>query len=176
MTIVLVTPARLGSRTGNSITAVRWASVLRNLGHAVSITHEYRGEPADVMIALNAFKSAASIQRFNDQHPDRPLVVALTGTDLYRFMDSHPEETLRSVDAADRLVVLNDLAHNALPPAQRHKVYLINESAEPLPGEWNPVVRHFDICVIGHLRPEKDPLRTAFAARDLPLSQAQTHL
>ena len=170
MTIALVTPASLGSRTGNSITAVRWASVLRNLGHAVSITHEYRGEPADVVIALNAYRSAVSIQRFSDQHPERPLVVALTGTDLYQFMDSHREETLRSVEAADRLVVLSNLAHNALPSAQRHKVFLIYESAEPIPGGRHPVMRYFDICVIGHLRPEKDPLRTALAARDLPVS------
>ncbi len=170
MTIALVTPARLGSLTGNSITAVRWASILRNLGHAVSITHEYKGEPADFLIALNAYRSAASIQRFSDQHSDRPLVVALTGTDLYRFMDSHREETLHSVEAADRLVVFSDLAHNALPPAQRHKVFLIYESAEPLPDGRHPVLRYFDICVIGHLRPEKDPLRTALAARGLPVS------
>ena len=31
-------------------------------------------------------------------------------------------------------------------------------------------MRYFDICVIGHLRPEKDPLRTALAARNLPIS------
>ncbi len=170
MKIALVTPAHLGSQTGNSITAVRWASILRNLGHTVSVMNNYSTEPADVMIALNAYRSRVSILRFSDTHPDKPLVVALTGTDLYRFMDSHREETLRSVEAADRLVVLSNLAFTALPLDQQHKAYLIYESAEPLPNGRNPVLRYFDICVIGHLRPEKDPLRTALASRNLPNS------
>jgi len=170
MKIVLVTPANLGKRTGNSITAVRWASILRGLGHEVLILNEYKGEPADVMIALNAYRSALSILNYKKKNPDQPLVVALTGTDLYRFMDSHREVTMSSVEAADHLVVLNNLAHTVLPSAQRHKAYLIYESAKPLPGGRHPLQRHFDICVIGHLRHEKDPLRTALAVRDLPVS------
>ena len=79
MKVVLVTPARLGSRTGNSITAVRWASIIRNLGHKVSITQEYQEETADIMIALNAYRAAPSIRRFRRQYPAKPLVVALTG-------------------------------------------------------------------------------------------------
>lgn len=170
MKIALVTPANLGKQTGNSITAVRWASIFDNLGHGVEIMNEYIDEQADLMIALNAYRSRVSILRFAEKHPDKPLVVTLTGTDLYRFMDSHREEVLRAIEAADRLVVLSALAINTLPSEQRHKAFLIYESAKPLPNGRHPIRRYFDICVIGHLRPEKDPLLAAVAARDLPES------
>jgi putative glycosyltransferase (TIGR04348 family) len=170
MKVALITPARLGSRSGNSITAVRWASILRHLGYEILLSDEFNGQSADMMIALNAYRTAGSIQRFRRRYPERSLVVALTGTDLYRFLNSHPERTMGSIEAADHLVVLNNLAHNVLSPDQRHKCFLILESAAPLPNGRRPSVRNFDVCVIGHLRPEKDPLRTAQAARLLPAS------
>lgn len=168
MNIRLITPARLGKKAGNSVTAIRWASILRELGHEVVIAHEYREEPADIAIALNAYRSADAIEAFRQRHPDRPLVVALTGTDLYRFKHSHAHVTERSMELADRLVVLNHLAHKAVPESEHQKLFLIYESARPLPGPRKPSVRSFDVCVIGHLRDEKDPLRTAHAVRDLP--------
>jgi len=168
MNIRLITPARLGKTAGNSVTAVRWAGILRELGHEVTIAHEYQGEPADVAIALNAYRSADAIEAFRRRHSDRPLVVALTGTDLYRFRHSHPRVTERSMELADRLLVLNRLAHKAVPQSEHHKLFLIYESARPLPGPRNPSVRNFYVCVIGHLRDEKDPLRTAHAVRDVP--------
>ena len=170
MKVALITPARLGSRSGNSMTAVRWASILRHLGCKISLSHEFNGESVDIMIALNAYRTANSIQKFRQQYPERPLVVALTGTDLYRFLNSHPEQTRGSIEAADRLVVLNNLAHNVLSPDQRRKCFVILESAAPLPNGRRLLIRNFDVCVIGHLRPEKDPLRTAQAARRLPAS------
>lgn len=168
MNIRLITPAKLGKRAGNSVTAVRWASILRELGHETVMAHEYRGESTEVLIALNAYRSAQAIEAFRHRHSDRPLIVALTGTDLYRFARSHPVATLRSIELADRLLVLNHLAHNALPESVHAKLFLIYESARPLPRERRPSVRNFDVCVIGHLRDEKDPLRTALAVRDLP--------
>lgn len=150
------------------MTAVRWASILRELGHEVVIAHEYRDESPEILIALNAYRSARAIEAFRQRHPDRPLVVALTGTDLYRFAHSHPDITLRSIDLADRLLVLNHLAHKAVPESAKTKLFLIYESARPLPGGRRPLVRYFDVCVIGHLRDEKDPLRTALAVQDLP--------
>ena len=167
MNVRLITPAHLGGRAGNEVTAVRWASILRELGHETVIAHEYQGESADILIALNAYRSAGSVEDFRQRHSDRPLIVALTGTDLYRFVRSHPDVTLRSIELADRLLVLNHLAHKAVPESAQAKLFLIYESARPLPGERRPSVRHFDVCVIGHLRDEKDPLRTALAVRDL---------
>src|SRR5689334_8614872 len=83
MKIRLVTPAPRGSRAGNRITARRWATLLRSLGHEVKVESEYRGGAADVLIALHARKSHASVLRYRATHPEGKLVVALTGTDLY---------------------------------------------------------------------------------------------
>jgi len=170
MNVALVTPAHLGKRTGNSITADRWLGILRELGHNVIIKHEYIDENIDVLIALNAYRSKESILKYRIKYPKQPLIVALTGTDLYRFIESDTAETMKSITSADRLVVLNNLSHKVLPKNQWHKTYLIYESAKPLPKDRQPLKRYFDICVIGHLRPEKNPMITAKAVRNLPLS------
>jgi len=76
--------------------------------------------------------------------------------------------------AADALVCLHDLVGEALPPDLREKLHVVHQSARPLGRPRRPAVRWFDVCVIGHLREEKDPLRTAAAARHLPpASQAR---
>ena len=121
-----------------------------------------------MMVALHAWRSAPSIERFHQRFPGRPLVVALTGTDIYRYQHSHPAETLRSMEMADALVCLHDLAHKAVPKEFRKKLHVIHQSASPLSRSRSPSARTFDVCVTGHLREEKDPLRTACAARTLP--------
>ena len=152
------------------MTATRWARILRSLGHRVRIAVEYEDDPADLMVALHAWRSARSIERFRARYPDRPLVVALTGTDIYSFIHSHTEETLRSLDLADVLVGLHELVAAAIPERYHDKLKIIYQSVSPL-GERRPPLRHwFEILVIGHLREEKDPLRTAEAARLLPES------
>lgn len=165
--IHLITPAPSRARGGNWTTAARWAAMLRRLGHRVAVTRDYHGEPADLMIALHAWRSADSIERFANQHPDRPLVVVLTGTDAYRFIHSQPAPTLRSIEVADLLVGLHDLIDETVPDEYRGKLRVIHQSAPPgLPRQ--PARRDFRVCVAGHLREEKDPLRPALAVRDLP--------
>lgn len=167
MNISLVTPAPRGSLAGNRATANRWAAILRRLGHRVMVTTDYQGEPADLMVALHAWRSAESIARFNDIFPDRPLVVVLTGTDAYRFIHSHREVTMASIEAADYLVGLHSLVGNVLPKRLRGKLSVIVQSARPLQNR-QPAQRSFRVCFAGHLREEKDPLRPALAVRDLP--------
>ena len=84
MKIRIVTPAPPGSRHGNRNTALRWAAHLRALGHRVGVDTEWRGAGADALIALHARRSHASIAAWKNAHPGRALVLALTGTDLYR--------------------------------------------------------------------------------------------
>ena len=67
MNIGMVTPAPARSRTGNRITALRWAGILRELGHRVHIKQAYGGQPCDLMIALHAHRSFRSIRRFAHQ-------------------------------------------------------------------------------------------------------------
>ena len=167
MRIHLITPSPSRARGGNWATAARWARILRDLGHRVRVTRDYHGEPADLMVALHAWRSAEAIDRFANESPSRPLVVALTGTDVYRFLHSHPGPTLRSLERARVLVGLHDLVDQALPAEFRTKVRTIRQSAPPgLPHR--PATRSFRVCVAGHLREEKDPLQPAYAVRDLP--------
>ncbi|MGB5736815.1 MAG: selenoneine biosynthesis selenosugar synthase SenB [Thiohalocapsa sp.] len=166
--ISLITPAKKQSRAGNRTTAVRWARILRSLGHQVRVAVDYEGEQADLMVALHAWRSAASIRAFREKYPQAPLVVALTGTDIYRFLRTDPDLTLRSLALADVLVCLHDLVHQTIPERFAHKLQVIYQSAEPLSRPREPSRRFFDVCVIGHLREEKDPLRAALAVRDLP--------
>jgi hypothetical protein len=49
MKVSLITPARKHSRTGNRTTAVRWARILRGLGHRVQVATEYDETPADLI-------------------------------------------------------------------------------------------------------------------------------
>jgi Glycosyltransferase len=170
MKISLITPAYKQSRAGNRTTAVRWARLLRRLGHCVRIAVHYVDEDADLMIALHAWRSAASIERFHARFPERPLIVALGGTDIYRFIHSDPKLTLKSLELADILVGLHERVHEALPTPLHPKLRVIYQSAQPLPRRLTPSTRYFDVCVIGHLREEKDPLRAALAARQLPLT------
>ncbi len=168
MRILIITPAPPRSRAGNRATAVRWGNILQKLGHQVSLSVEYDDQPCDALIGLHAWRSAEAIQQFHKDHPSKPLIVALTGTDLYRFITSHPEPTLHSIKLADRLVVLHSLAYKVLPEDSHEKLRVIHQSAQPLPYMRKPLTRYFDVCVAGHLRDEKDPMRAALAARELP--------
>ncbi len=173
MKILLITPALANSRTGNRVTALRWKNILTELGHKVTVKASndditQTGKKNDAMLALHAWRSAASIDSFNQQYPQKPLIVALTGTDIYKYIHSHPKPTLRSIEQADALITLHDLAHLAIPKLARKKVNIIYQSADLIKRKLNKNKRFFDVCVIGHLREEKDPLRTAYAVRRLP--------
>lgn len=168
MHIIIITPAKLKSLSGNRATAQRWANFLQQLGHKVTISVKWDESPCDLMIALHAWRSADAIAHYKKIYPSQPLIVAMTGTDLYRFIHSHPEPTLASIKAADELVVLHEKAYLALPEEAWCKVNVIYQSAIPLPFDIKRSKRTFDICVVGHLREEKDALRTAYAVRDLP--------
>lgn len=166
--IELVTPTQR-SRKGNWVTADRWAKIFRRLGHRVSIRQVFSGGDCDLLIALHASKSFASIERYHHQRPDLPLVVALTGTDLYRDIHQH-EQTHWALAWADLLILLQPEGEAELPPELREKIRVIRQSATATTASVETTKRWFGVCVLGHLRPVKDPFRTAAAARLLPKS------
>ncbi len=120
------------------------------------------------MLALHAWRSADAIATFRDRQPERPLVVALTGTDIYRFQMSHPETTLASMAHADALIGLHHRVRNDIPADFHDRLHTVVQSATPPRGRLPPLRRRFEICIAGHLRDEKDPLRAAWAVRDVP--------
>lgn len=129
---------------------------------------EYEGEPAQMMIALHAWHSRDAIERYHTLYPQRPLAVALTGTDINHYLHVEPEPVLQSLRSADALICFHDRVHELIPAGVRKKLHVIYQSAQPLPAAPSPSKRYFEICVIGHLREVKDPLRPAMAVRDLP--------
>jgi putative glycosyltransferase (TIGR04348 family) len=149
---------------------MRWARILRQLGHRVHIAHRYDGAAADLIIALHAWRSADSIRRFRDLYPDRPMIVGLSGTDIYDYIDRDPGPVLHSLACADRLVALQELARKRVPRRFRDKVRIVHQSAAPLRRGRIGHTGSFDVAVIGHLREVKDPFRAAEAARRLPAS------
>ncbi len=163
-TVVIVTPALAAANNGNWQTAHRWAGFLA--GHyRVRLTDAWDGGDEDLMIALHARRSAGSVAAWRAAAPRRPLVLVLTGTDLYRDLQ-HDASAQRSVAQADRLVVLNQIGLAELPPAWRAKGAVCLQSS-PARQARTKTVRHLRALMVGHLREEKSP-RTYFdAARQL---------
>lgn len=163
----IVCPAPRGTLYGNRISALRWARILRQLGHRVAIETGYAGAPCDLLVALHAKRSAPAVFEFHRRYPDRFVIVALTGTDLYRDIH-HSVAARNALDIATRLVVLQPLASDELAPGLRDKVRVIYQSVDRTPAAPLRSDRVFQVCVAGHLRTVKDPFRAAMAVRRLP--------
>ncbi|MEO8021471.1 selenoneine biosynthesis selenosugar synthase SenB [Polaromonas sp.] len=172
-TVVLVSPALRDANNGNWHTARRWAQCLS--GHArTALLLQWPPSPhptdSDAMVALHARRSALSIENWARQCPGKPLIVVLTGTDLYR--DIHENAPSRqSLALATHLVVLQEDGLQALPAALRNKTRVIYQSARPLKPAFKPV-RHLRAVMVGHLRDEKDPLTFMRAAARLAAESA----
>jgi hypothetical protein len=176
MKIGIITPAPARSRYGNRVTALRWARILKDLGHRVTVSQVYEGGACDLLIALHARRSHPSISRFHTERPDAPIIVALTGTDLYCDLQKS-RRAQESLEIATRLVTLQPMAIDELPPHIRCKARVIYQSVKAShqaigrqSSDISRSRRSFDVCVIGHLRKVKDPFRAAMAARLLPPS------
>lgn len=173
MRIFLVTPAAPGSQHGNRVTALRWARILRGLGHRVAVRQSFEGhERCDMLLALHAKRSAADIARFRKLRADSPVLLALTGTDLYRDID-HSQSARRSLEIADRLILLQPHGMSRLEERLHGKCHVIYQSVSPpasalTAAAASPRANVFDVLVVGHLRVVKDPFRAAMAARKLP--------
>jgi len=169
MRIYLACPAPAGSRRGNRVTALRWARLLRGLGHRVTIGEHWAGAACDLMVALHARKSHPSMAAYRAAHPRRPLILCLTGTDLYHDLDTSAAAR-QSLEWADRVIVLHAKAAEDLPAALRDKVCVVRQSLPAPRRRPKKNERVFNVSVLGHLRDEKDPLRAALALRYVPAS------
>ena len=163
--IAIVTPARAGTRNGNRHTAQRWAAHLRAAGHRVSVGTAWDGRPCDLLLALHAHRSHPSIVAYRKRFPSAPLVVALTGTDLYRDLPAS-RKAQQSLAFADLIVTLQSEAGKELERKFRAKVRVVYQSSDASVRQAAPKDR-FRVAVVGHLREEKDPFRAALALSHL---------
>lgn len=150
---------------------MRWQNFLEELGYAVVITESWSGADSAMLIALHAYRSHSSMMEFHKNHPDKPIVLVLTGTDLYRDMAVHAE-VVHSMEIADKLIVLQSAALESIPLHLRNKAQVIYQSVSV---DMAPSIASsdFQITVIGHLREEKDPF---CIVRSLPFIPADSKI
>ena len=171
--VVIVSPALREDNNGNWQTAQRWKRLLQP-AYQVRIVQHWPDGPlsnADaVMLALHARKSAPSVVGWAQDHPGRGLAVVLTGTDLYKdiLTDASAQASL---ELAQRLVVLQECAPEALPAALRPRTQVIFQSTstrKALPK----TSRSLRAVMVGHLREEKSPQTLMDAAHALAPNEA----
>ena len=164
--IVIVSPALSDANNGNWQTAKRWAALL-NSHYRTRIVKAWPDDLAmsdDILLALHARRSAASVAAWQAQRGSSQLVVVLTGTDLYR--DIHTDTYAKqSLDSAARLIVLQPLGIKELPRQHQAKTRVVLQSTTSrviLPK----TAKRLHAVMVGHLRDEKSP-QTLFAAAEL---------
>ncbi len=188
--VVIAAPIRPTAGSGNDVTANRWAALLQAADHEVALLaideqsdeigdyHATRLRSADVLVALHARRSAPVVGWWRRHHPDRRLIVGLSGTDLYQDMPGNAA-AMASTEAADGLIVLQRAALARVErfrPGWGAKTTVIHQSvARPRPTR-RPAAGELRVVVLAHLRDIKDPLLTARAARRMsPDSRVSVH-
>jgi putative glycosyltransferase (TIGR04348 family) len=168
----IATPYAASANNGNWRTAARWVRLLRDHFRVIVQGPDDTDDTGRAMatreclIALHARRSHTVIRSWREARPADPLIVVLTGTDLYRdFPDS--AEARDSLRIADRLIVLQENAVEYLPPEHRSKARVVYQSSRSLLPAAKSDGR-LNCVLVAHLRPEKDPLTAIAAWRYLP--------
>jgi putative glycosyltransferase (TIGR04348 family) len=161
--IVIASPALAQQNNGNWQTASRWAGFLAET-YTVDIVPQWQAGDAipDLLIALHARRSAPSLAAFADT--GRLSILVLTGTDLYRDIATDAGAA-RSLELGSALVLLQPAGIDYLPAHVHAKTRVIYQSADAMPPAAG---RTQAICMLGHLRDEKDPLTFMRAAGMVP--------
>jgi putative glycosyltransferase (TIGR04348 family) len=173
--VLIVSPALANANNGNWQTAWRWSRLLA--GHyRTQIVRDWQpGQhpEAVAMLALHARRSAASITAWGTTFPGYGLGVVLTGTDLYRDIQTDASAQ-HSLALAQQLVVLQDRGPQALPAAYRSKTRVIFQSTTARRPQFK-TSRHLRAVMVGHLREEKSP-QTLWEAVRLLNQRADIHI
>lgn len=171
--VLIFTPMPLASGKGNAVSALRIARLLGETGVPAAATDSPDVSDAGVLVVLNAWRSAPVALDFKSRHPAGPLVVVLTGTDIFPEFPSHPE-VVAVLRAADAIVAWHEESAAQLPERFRVKTRTIFKSAPDMPDApaepraWPEPPWPAEVLVAGHLRELKDPFRAAEAVRLLP--------
>jgi putative glycosyltransferase (TIGR04348 family) len=166
--LCIVTPALADANNGNWQTAQRWARMLS--GHyRVRLAKQWTGDQpgdgdTDLLLALHARRSAGSVAAWCKARPAQPVVLTLTGTDLYRDINVDADAQ-RSLALAHLVIVLQEQGPSALPVSVRDKCRVVFQSSVRRQS-LSKTSRHLRALMVGHLRDEKWP-QTLFAAARL---------
>jgi putative glycosyltransferase (TIGR04348 family) len=158
--ICIISPALAAANNGNWQTAKRWQQML-SYDYHVEIMLQWDGKQYDAMLALHARRSADSIAQWSAKFPHKLIVLALTGTDLYRdiTVDALAQQSLK---LAHHLVVLQDMGPKSLSAEFQSKCQVIFQST-PRRQSAQKTTQKLRALMVGHLRSEKSP-ETYFAA------------
>ena len=174
-TVLIASPYAADASRGNSVSARRIQGILAELDYRPEHVEGVAGveREGSLMIALHARKSAPAIRAYRASFPNRPLIVLLTGSDLYvdLFEEGEFRElTLESMRQADRLVVCQERSLDDIPRDYRDKSRVVTKSVDMTLPKWEFTVDQdpFRVIIASHLRPVKDPLLIAKAAEQLP--------
>jgi putative glycosyltransferase (TIGR04348 family) len=176
LSLLIVTPYLADANNGNWRTARRWQQLLTphyrvKIVDGIEIT-QLRSKP-DVIIALHARRSHQAIVAAKKNFSTVPLIVVLTGTDLYRDI-AESIEAQQSLVLADALIVLQEDAIQYVPTIHRKKTHIVFQSASTLmPGK--KISDKLNCVVVGHLRKEKSP-ETIFEAATLLAANENIHI
>ena len=165
--LCLVTPALADANNGNWQTAQRWAHLLSD-HYRVRLATSWTGATAEDradqgLLALHARRSADAVAAWAQQRAGQPLALALTGTDLYRDIQTDASAQ-RSIRLASALIVLQDLGPLALPGDLRERCHVVLQSSTRR-KTLTKTSAHLRALMVGHLREEKSPQTYFEAAR-----------
>ena len=135
--IKIYSPTRDNVVTGNYVTAKRYAYHLQNLGHRVFTCNGFEEkvnvEEVRCAFVLHAEKGFHVVKELAAKNI--PIVLVLTGTDLYRDIvsteKSKKEHCLRSIQLASAIVVLHENAVSDLLKVvsfPRERIFVVLQS------------------------------------------------
>jgi putative glycosyltransferase (TIGR04348 family) len=173
--VLIVSPALADANNGNWQTAWRWSRLLAGSYRTQIVQHWSAGTRPDAvaLLALHARRSADSVSAWAQAHPGHGLAVVLTGTDLYRDIQTDAAAQ-RSLALAQQLVVLQAQGPQALPLQHRAKARVIFQSTTARRA-LDKTSRHLRVLMVGHLREEKSP-ETLWAAARLLRERTDIHI
>lgn len=174
----ILTPFGAASGMGNWRTATRYAQMLRSSGLNASVYEPSRIDDAClnsgqriVAIVLNAARSAEQLHAF--VQADIPVMLVMTGTDLYGVLRQEKSDTAEyrsaeaAMQAATKIVALQQEAAQEISdrwPQLADRVSVLLQTS-PLRRPFAPLVtsqsKTVRFLIAAHIREEKDP-RTGF--------------
>ena len=168
--VLVSSPFPIDSAQGNSVSARRIAGRIADLGWRTELTSGYQDQEASILIALHARRGAEAVEVVSKRPPGNPIVLVLTGTDLYKDLPNGDRTCVRSMELADALVIYQEASAEAVPARFHDKLHTIWKSVDlPIPDALPPPAeRPLTLTILAHLRTIKDPFLPAAALSRLP--------